>query len=104
MSWIWKDQWGNRPRERGRRAGCGLWLPALSVPGRPAHRAQLMSERIVEERIGAVISREAVEAISARTGEPVWMREQRLAAWELYESLPPPDPAHGIGRAAGRGS
>ncbi len=51
-----------------------------------------MSERIVEERTGAVISREAVEAISARTGEPVWMREQRLAAWGLYESLPLPDP------------
>src|SRR3990170_465647 len=51
-----------------------------------------MSERIVEERTEAVISREAVEAISARTGEPVWMREQRLAAWGVYESLPLPDP------------
>src|SRR3989304_2965801 len=89
---MWKARWGNRPRERGRRAGCGLWLPALSVPGRHAHRAQLMSERIVEERTGAVISREAVEAISARTGEPAWMREQRLGPWGGNGPCPRPAP------------
>src|SRR3989304_4908120 len=51
-----------------------------------------MSERSVEERKGPVIGPGAVEAIPARPGEPAWMREQRLAAWGLYESLPLPDP------------
>jgi len=41
---------------------------------------------------GTAITRRAVEAISALTGEPAWMREQRLAAWGLYESLPLPGP------------
>jgi Fe-S cluster assembly protein SufD len=35
-------------------------------------------------------SREAVEELSRRKGEPDWVREARLAAWELYESLSMP--------------
>ncbi|MDP9374086.1 MAG: Fe-S cluster assembly protein SufD [Chloroflexota bacterium] len=35
-------------------------------------------------------SREAVEALSRAKGEPDWMRELRLAAWEIYEATPMP--------------
>src|SRR5215216_910187 len=35
-------------------------------------------------------SREAVEALSRKKGEPDWVREARLAAWETYERLPMP--------------
>lgn len=35
-------------------------------------------------------TRADVEAISAAHNEPQWLRESRLAAWELYESLPMP--------------
>jgi len=31
-----------------------------------------------------------VEALSARNNEPEWLRESRLAAWELYEDMPMP--------------
>jgi Fe-S cluster assembly protein SufD len=48
---------------------------------------------------GAVaITREAVEALSARLGEPAWLREQRLAAFALYEGLPMPKWSRGIGQ------
>jgi Fe-S cluster assembly protein SufD len=32
-----------------------------------------------------------VEALSAANNEPQWLRESRLAAWELYEEMPMPD-------------
>ena len=35
-------------------------------------------------------SRQAVEELSRRKGEPDWMRQSRLAAWETYERLPMP--------------
>ena len=35
-------------------------------------------------------SREAVEELSRQKGEPDWVREARLAAWETYERLPMP--------------
>src|SRR5688500_15437402 len=35
-------------------------------------------------------SREAVEELSRRKGEPEWIREARLAAWETYERTPAP--------------
>ena len=35
-------------------------------------------------------SREAVEELSRRKGEPDWVRQARLAAWETYERLPMP--------------
>jgi Fe-S cluster assembly protein SufD len=31
-----------------------------------------------------------VEALSARNNEPQWLREARLAAWDLYEEIPMP--------------
>ncbi len=33
---------------------------------------------------------EAVEALSRQKGEPAWVREARLVAWETYERLPMP--------------
>ena len=41
----------------------------------------------------AGFSREGVLALSERLGEPAWMREFRLAAWETFERLPWPAPA-----------
>src|SRR5918992_426044 len=35
-------------------------------------------------------SREAVEELSRTKGEPDWVREARLAAWDTYERLPMP--------------
>jgi Fe-S cluster assembly protein SufD len=35
-------------------------------------------------------SRDAVEELSRRKGEPDWVREQRLAAWAVYEQTPMP--------------
>jgi Fe-S cluster assembly protein SufD len=35
-------------------------------------------------------TRESVEALSAFLDEPAWMREFRLRAWEIYDSLPMP--------------
>src|SRR5438067_920611 len=39
--------------------------------------------------IGA-FSREAVEEFSRSKGEPEWMREKRLQAWDVYEAMPAP--------------
>src|SRR5579872_5478446 len=36
------------------------------------------------------LSREAVEELSQRKGEPAWMRALRLLAWETFEALPLP--------------
>src|SRR5579885_3548686 len=36
------------------------------------------------------LSRGAVEEISRRQGEPEWMLQKRLQAWETFESLPAP--------------
>lgn len=38
------------------------------------------------------ISREAVERLSARNGDPEWLLKQRLEAWRLFEEAPMPDP------------
>ncbi|MGH2508570.1 MAG: Fe-S cluster assembly protein SufD, partial [Ktedonobacteraceae bacterium] len=35
-------------------------------------------------------SRHAVEEISRQKGEPAWMLEKRLKAWEIYENTPVP--------------
>jgi Fe-S cluster assembly protein SufD len=45
---------------------------------------------VVEAQGLTGLSREAVEAISRQKGEPAWMRDFRLAAWEVYEALPMP--------------
>jgi len=39
---------------------------------------------------GRGFSRSLVEEISARKGEPTWMLERRLAAWEVFERTPWP--------------
>jgi Fe-S cluster assembly protein SufD len=38
-----------------------------------------------------IYTRADVEALSAAHDEPTWLRESRLVAWELYQSLPMPD-------------
>lgn len=38
----------------------------------------------------SLLSRDAVEELSRRKGEPEWMLQKRLHAWELYESMPTP--------------
>src|SRR5438046_7429356 len=38
----------------------------------------------------AGLDRAAVEAFSRERGEPDWLREARLVAWERYEALPKP--------------
>jgi Fe-S cluster assembly protein SufD len=35
-------------------------------------------------------SEEAIHALSERQSEPAWLRERRLDAWKIYESLPMP--------------
>ena len=35
-------------------------------------------------------TRRAVEELSSLRGEPDWVREKRLAAWEAYEAIPMP--------------
>src|SRR6476469_6382421 len=35
-------------------------------------------------------TREAVEALSRAKGEPAWVLEARLKAWEIYEATPMP--------------
>lgn len=46
--------------------------------------------RVAREFQAPPLSRADVEALSARHNEPDWLRQQRLAAWDLYESLPMP--------------
>lgn len=38
------------------------------------------------------LTRDAVEALSARFGEPGWLTERRLSAFDVYEKLDLPDP------------
>jgi FeS assembly protein SufB len=38
----------------------------------------------------AGLSRSAVEELSRQKGEPEWMLQKRLQAWDLYESMPTP--------------
>ncbi|MGZ6387197.1 MAG: hypothetical protein ACXWOL_17445, partial [Ktedonobacteraceae bacterium] len=38
----------------------------------------------------AGLSRSAVEELSRHKGEPEWMLQKRLQAWDLYESMPTP--------------
>ena len=51
-----------------------------------------MEATVVDSPAAALtgFSREAVEELSRRKGEPDWVREARLAAWETYERLPMP--------------
>src|SRR6266567_9217586 len=36
------------------------------------------------------LSRDAVEALSRQKGEPEWMLQKRLHAWDVYENTPAP--------------
>src|SRR5947209_20198792 len=36
------------------------------------------------------LSRDAVEELSRQKGEPEWMRQKRLEAWNIYENTPTP--------------
>ena len=38
----------------------------------------------------AGLSRSAVEELSRHKGEPEWMLQKRLQAWDIYESMPVP--------------
>jgi Fe-S cluster assembly protein SufD len=49
-----------------------------------------MATTAVEARGATGFSREAVEALSRQKGEPDWLRQFRLDAWEAYERLPLP--------------
>ncbi len=40
----------------------------------------------------SVLSRDLVVDMSGAAGEPEWLREKRLAAWEAFVRLPPPSP------------
>ncbi|MEX2245067.1 MAG: SufD family Fe-S cluster assembly protein [Dehalococcoidia bacterium] len=44
------------------------------------------------ETRGPAVTLADVEEISARQNEPAWLRERRLEAWRLYESMDLPDP------------
>lgn len=48
-----------------------------------------LTKDTVQEHL-TTYSREAVEQLSAALNEPAWMRDFRLQAWEIYESLPLP--------------
>jgi Fe-S cluster assembly protein SufD len=45
---------------------------------------------VTETEQAAGLNRAAVEAFSRDRGEPKWLLESRLAAWERYEALPKP--------------
>ena len=45
---------------------------------------------VTEIEQAAGVSRGLVEAVSRGRGEPDWLREARLVAWERYEALPKP--------------
>lgn len=49
-----------------------------------------MAELVVPTQI----SREAVEFLVERNGEPDWVRSLRRQAWEVFEQLPMPTPRH----------
>lgn len=49
-----------------------------------------MTQTTTEATRLVALSREGVEAFSQRRGEPDWLREARLLAWERYEALPKP--------------
>ena len=49
-----------------------------------------MESTITKEAALVGFTREGVEALSKAKGEPGWVLEARLKAWETYESLPMP--------------
>jgi Fe-S cluster assembly protein SufD len=49
-----------------------------------------MTTTLEQETTLTGFTKEAVEALSAAKNEPDWLREWRLAAWDVFESLPWP--------------
>src|ERR1700746_3047646 len=49
-----------------------------------------MGRQQMPEALLSGFSRSAVEELSRRKGEPAWMLEKRLQAWEIYENAPAP--------------
>ncbi|MBN2304018.1 MAG: Fe-S cluster assembly protein SufD [Anaerolineae bacterium] len=49
-----------------------------------------MGRRATREFTAPPLTRADVEALSARYDEPDWLRQMRLDAWDVYESLPMP--------------
>ena len=47
-------------------------------------------ERTITKETTFPVTRDAVLALSDRLGEPDWLRDKRLAAWDLAESMPMP--------------
>jgi Fe-S cluster assembly protein SufD len=48
---------------------------------------------VSDVRLTTALGRERVLRLSAEAGEPEWLREKRLAAWEAFVRLPLPAPA-----------
>ena len=48
------------------------------------------TRRVARDFQAPPLTRADVEALSARYHEPAWLRQKRLDAWEVYESLPMP--------------
>ncbi|HVO71264.1 MAG TPA: Fe-S cluster assembly protein SufD [Aggregatilineaceae bacterium] len=46
--------------------------------------------RVSREFVAPPLTRADVEALSERNNEPDWLRQMRLEAWQLYESMPMP--------------
>src|SRR5574337_1313260 len=65
----WPLSWKRRATSGSKRAM--RWLPMANV-------------------LANGLSRGAVEQISRQQGEPEWMLEKRLQAWETFENLPAP--------------
>ncbi|MGH2403879.1 MAG: SufB/SufD family protein, partial [bacterium] len=49
-----------------------------------------MGDRATTSLTAPGLTRAGVEALSERAGDPAWLRERRLAAWNAYERLPLP--------------
>jgi hypothetical protein len=62
---------------------------------------QLRSITVADSTITAaepigVFTRDQVEILSTRRGEPEWLREQRIRAQEVWATTPMPTPAGGV--------
>ncbi len=49
-----------------------------------------MARRATFKEVLLPLTRDDIEARSAQVGDPVWMHEKRIQAWEIAESLPMP--------------
>ena len=67
-----------------RRGTAGHTVPqTASIKGPPSHSSPLSPLR-------EGLSRSAVEELSRQKGEPDWMLQKRLQAWDAYERIPTP--------------